>query len=150
MLLPDDAESFKSSEVSVYAADGSDVRADYASVDLGAGSQSHVTISVFVYRAHDDLDGEWQSVSARMRKRWPGATNAEPFPVPNHYPEQIMQMALVAPGRSGDKADATFVQATLFHQGEWAVRYEIACPAADADAVRGKTLEFLRSIRVRR
>jgi hypothetical protein len=149
LLLPDDADAFKSSEVSVYAADGSDVRVDYVSVDFGAGSQSNERLSVFVYRAPADLEGEWKSVVERARRRWPGATAAEPFPVPPHHPPQTKQMALTAPARAGEAGSATFVQVTLFHQGEWAARYEIACPAADVAVARKKTGEFLRAIRVK-
>ena len=147
-LLPDESESsFKASEVSVYAADGSDVRVDYASVDLGAGSQSREFVSVFVYRAPEDLDGEWASVTKRLQQKWSGATAAEPFPVPDHHPAETRQMALLVPARTGDKADPTFVQTTLFHRGNWAVRYELTCPAADLRVARGKTLAFLRSLR---
>jgi hypothetical protein len=149
MLLPDETESFKASEVSIYAADGSDVRLDYSSVDLGRGSQSSESISVFVYRAPDDLEREWKSVTERMGRKWPGATAAEPFPVPAYHPLKTKQMAMIAPARTGDNTNATFVQATLFHQGEWAVRYEITCPAVDVGVAREKTRTFLRSIRAR-
>ena len=149
LLLPDDADTFKSGEVSVYASDGSDVRIDYASVDLGSGSQSNEKLSVFVYRAPDELDGEWKSVVERTRRKWPGATATEPFPVPPRHPPQTEQMALIAPARVAEGASATFVQVTLFHQDKWAVRYEITCPAADVNVARQKTEEFLRSIRVK-
>jgi hypothetical protein len=48
LLLRDGYEAFRVSDVSVYAADGSDVRVGYGSVDLGSGSQARVSISVFV------------------------------------------------------------------------------------------------------
>jgi len=147
LLLRDETESFKVSEVSVYAADGSDVRLDYASIDLGSDSQSHVAISVFVYRAPGDLDREWQSVGERMRRKWPGATAAEPFPVPVHHPSDTRQMALIAPARPGEGTGATFAQTTLFHSGEWAARYEITCPAGDMAVVRKQVGAFLRDIR---
>jgi hypothetical protein len=147
MLLPDKLESFEVSDVSVYQTDGSDVRIDYFSVDLGGGSQSHESISVFVYRAHDALNTEWKTVSDTVKRRWPGGTPTSPFAVPAHHPEDTQQMALVAPVRTGDKADATFVQTILFHVGEWAVRYDVTCPAEDLAATREKTRTFLRLIR---
>lgn len=147
MLLPDKLESFQVSEVSVYRADGSDVRIDYYSVDLGGGSQAHESISVFVYPATEDLDSDWEAAVERTKRRWPGATATEPFRVPEHHPPETRQMAIVVPGRSGRKADATFVQTILFHEGKWAVRYEVSCPAADLDATREKTRTFLRSLR---
>jgi hypothetical protein len=58
-------------------------------------------------------------------------------------------MALITPGPSGDPADATFVQVSLFHQGTWAVRYEIACPFGDISVASTKTRAFLRSLRAR-
>jgi hypothetical protein len=145
VLLPDDAESFKVSDVSVYAIDGSDVRLDYASVDLGAGSQSQESISVFVYRASGTLDDEWKSVADRVKRIHTLAKATDPFPLPANYPRETRQMALVAPDRSGDMA--TFVQVTLFRQGLWTVRYEIACPYGDMAVARDKTRAFLRSLR---
>ena len=147
LLLRDEAESFRVGEVSVYAADGSDVRLDYTSIDLGGGSQSRVTISVFVYRAPAALDGEWQTLTENTRRKWPGATVAEPFPVPARFPSDTRQLALVAPARAG--ASATFAQTTLFHSGEWAGRYEITCAAEDVAVVRAKATAFLREIRYR-
>ena len=149
VLLPDDATSFKAAEVSVYAADGSDVRADYASVDLGANSQSHESISVFVYRAPGSLDSEWASVVDRVKRQHSGARPSEPFPLPDKHPPGTKQMALIVPDRSGDKTRDTFVQVSLFHQGEWAVRYEIACPLGDIAVTRDKTRAFLGSLRAR-
>jgi hypothetical protein len=149
MLLPDDTESFKAGEVSVYAADGSDVRVDYATVGLGAHAQSHESVSVFVYRAPGPLDGEWSSVQDRVRRQHPGAKPAEPFPLPRKHPPETKQMALIALSDSGDKASDAFVQVSLFHQGEWAVRYEMTCPAGDVAAVRDMTREFLSSLRAR-
>jgi hypothetical protein len=147
VLLRNEAESFKVTDVSVYAANGSDVRLDYVSVDLGSGSQLQETISVFVYRAPADLDGEWKSVAERMKQKWPGATPAEPFPVPERHPVDTKQMAMLAPPQSQGSTQATFVQTSLYHQGEWAVRYEIACPATDVDVARKRTRAFLRSLR---
>jgi len=37
----------------------------------------------------------------------------------------------------------------LFHQGEWAVRYEITCPVTDIAVARGITHSFLGSLRAR-
>jgi len=149
MLLPDDTESFKASEVSVYAADGSDVRVDYATVGLGAHAQSHESVSVFVYRAPGPLDGEWSSVVERVKRQHPGAKPAEPFPLARKHPPETKQMALTALADAGDKTSDTFVQVSLFHQGEWAVRYEMTCPAGDVAAVRDVTREFLSSLRAR-
>ena len=149
MLLPDSLDSFEVSEISVYRKDGSDVRIDYLSVDLGGGSQSHESISVFVYRAPDPLEEEWKDVVDDVKRRWPGSSPASPFAAPAHHPEDTKQMALVAPARTGNKEDSTFVQAILFHIGEWAVRYEVTCPAEDLDAAREKTRSFLRSLRAR-
>jgi hypothetical protein len=149
LLLRDEYESFKMTEASVYAADGSDVRLDYTAIDLGSGSQSRVTISVFVYRARGDLDEDWRAVSDRLRRQWPGASPAEPFPVPARFPADTRQMALLVPARSGGGTRATFVQATLFHSGEWAARYEIICPAVDQTVVRKKAGAFLRDLRYR-
>lgn len=147
MLLPDQLESFQVSEVSVYQADGSDVRVDYYSVDLGGGTQAHESISVYVYRAQDRLDAEWKAVAERANRKWPGASPAQPFPVPAHHPNDTKQLALIAGARGADLNSATFVQTTLFHIGPWAVRYDITCPAADVDATREKTRTFLRSLR---
>jgi len=147
MLLPNRSEFFEVGDVSVYAADGSDVRLDYAAVDLGADLQSRESISVFVYRAPGALEHEWKSVVDRMKRERPGAKAAEPFPLPEKHPPETKQFALITPDRSGDEAKATFVQVTLFHQGSWAVRYEIACPLVDVDVVRSKTRAFLRSLR---
>jgi len=149
MLLPDEAQPFTAADVSVYAADGSDVRVDYASVGLGPHSQSRESIHVFVYRAPQAIDGEWSTVVAAMRRKHPGAKPADPFPVPDKHPPEIKQMAWVAPSNTGYSASDTFVQMSLFHQGAWAVRYEIACPAGDIAAARDITRAFLRSLRAR-
>ena len=58
-------------------------------------------------------------------------------------------MALIALADSGDKASDTFVQVSLFHQGDWAVRYEITCPAGDVAVARDMTRAFLSSLRAR-
>jgi hypothetical protein len=147
MLLPDQLESFEVSEVSVYQADGSDVRVDYYSVDLGGGTQAHESISVYVYRAQAPLDAEWKAVAERTSRKWPGASSTQPFPVPAHHPGDTKQLALIAGARGADLNAATFVQTTLFHIGPWAVRYDITCPAADVNATREKTRTFLRSLR---
>ena len=148
LLLRDERESFQVTDISIYAADGSDVRLDYASVDLGSGSQSRATISVFVYRAPSTLDQEWQSVTERMRRRWPSAAATEPFPVPARHPRDTRQMAMIAPA-SGGATVATYAQTTLFHSGDWAARYEITCAAEDAEVARNKVGAFLRDIRYR-
>jgi hypothetical protein len=56
-------------------------------------------------------------------------------------------MALLAPG--GGAAGATFVQATLFHSGAWAARYEIKCAAEDVPVARKQAGVFLRDLRYR-
>ena len=147
MLLPDQLQSFEVREVSVYQADGSDVRIDYFSVDLGGGSQAQESIAVYVYRAPDSLDGEWKDVVEHTRRRWPGATTVTPLPVPEHHPEDTKAMALIAGARGGDLSQASFVQTMLFHVGTWAVRYDVICPAADVEVTREKTRTFLRSLR---
>jgi hypothetical protein len=149
MLLPNELGSFKAGEVSVYAADGSDIRIDYVSVDLGENSQSHETISVFVYRAPGPLDSEWSAVVARVKRQHAGAKPAEAFPLPAKHPPETKQMALIAPNPSGDKSGDTFVQVSLFHENDWAVRYEISCPLADVAVARDITRAFLGEIRAR-
>jgi len=149
VLLADESRSFTAADISVYAADGSDVRVDYVSVGLGAHSQSRESISVFVYHAPGSLDGEWSSVVDRVKRQHPGAKPADPFPLPDKHPPGTKQMAMVAASPSGDRNSDTFVQVSLFHQGEWAVRYEIACPATDVEAARDMTRSFLRSLRER-
>jgi hypothetical protein len=149
MLLPDEAASFKAADVSVYAADGSDVRVDYVSIELGSSAQSHESISVFVYRAPGPLDSEWTSVVDRAKRKYAGAKPGEVFPLPEEHPAATKQMALIAPVQTGDKTIDTFVQVMLFHQGEWAVRYEITCPLTDIAVARGITRSFLSSLRVR-
>ena len=47
----------------------------------------------------------------------------------------------------GFRTGESFVNLLLFHQNEWAVRYEIACPATDVEAARDMTRAFLRSLR---
>lgn len=148
LLLRDQSESFQVTEISIYAADGSDVRLDYTSVDFGSGSQSRAMISVFVYRAPGTIDQEWQSVTERLRRRWPNAAAAEPFPIPARHPPTTRQVALLAPA-AGDAAVATYAQTTLFHSGEWAARYEITCAAEDVEVARKKVGAFLRDIRYR-
>jgi hypothetical protein len=149
MLLPDETESFKAAEVSVYAADGSDVRVDYVSIELGSSAQLRESISVFVYRAPGPLDSEWTSVVDRAKRKYAGAKPGQVFPLPDEHPPGTKQMALIAPVRTGDKTIDTFVQVMLFHQGEWAVRYEIACPVTDMAVARGVTRSFLGSLRAR-
>ncbi len=149
LLLRDQLEAFRLTDASVYEADGSDVRLDYTAIDLGSGSQSRVTISVFVYRAPSDLDKEWDAVGDRLRRRWPGASPAEPLSLPPRFPPDTRQMALLAPARAGGGTDATFVQTTLFHSGEWAARYELNCAAEDVPIVRKKAGAFLRDLRYR-
>jgi len=149
MLLPDNASSFKAADVSVYAADGGDVRIDYVSIDLGADSQSHESVSVFGYRAPGPLDSEWTAVVDRARRQHPEAKSIDAFPLPEKHPPTTKQMALVEAMRSGGKASDTFVQVSLFHQGAWAVRYEITCPLTDIAAARDMTRAFLGSLRAR-
>jgi hypothetical protein len=149
MLLPDETESFKAADVSVYAADGSDVRVDYVSIELGASAQLRESISVFVYRAPGPLDSEWTSVVDRAKRKYAGAKPGEVFPLPEEHPPGTKQMALIAPVQSGGKTIDTFMQVMLFHQGEWAVRYEITCPVTDIAVARGITHSFLGSLRAR-
>ena len=149
MLLPDEAQSFKAADVSVYAADGSDVRVDYVSIELGSSAQARESISVFVYRAPGSLDSEWTSVVDRAKRKYAGAKSGEVFPLPEEHPLTTKQMALIAPVQSGDKTIDTFVQVMLFHQGEWAVRYEITCPLTDIAVARESTRSFLSSLRAR-
>jgi hypothetical protein len=149
MLLPDEAQSFKVADVSVYAADGSDVRFDYVSIELGLSAQAREAISVFVYRAPGPLDGEWTSVVDRTKRKYAGAKPGEVFPLPEEHPPGTKQIALIAPVQSGGKTIDTFVQVMLFHQGEWAVRYEITCPATDIAVARESTRSFLSSLRAR-
>jgi hypothetical protein len=143
MLLPDQVESFKVGEISVYAKDGSDVRLDYHSVDFGAGSQSLGSISVFVSRAAGDAEQEWASAIDGLRRRHPGVEAAEPFPIPVHYPADTKQAAFLV------KRDDHFVQVSLFRRDGWTVRYEINCPAEDIAVARTKGLAFLSAIRYR-
>ena len=149
MLLPDETESFKAADVSVYAADGSDVRVDYVSIELGASAQLRESISVFVYRAPGPLDSEWTSVVDRAKRKYAGAKPGELFPLPEEHPPGTKQIALIAPVQSGGKTIDTFMQVMLFHQGEWAVRYEITCPVTDIAVARGITHSFLGSLRAR-
>jgi hypothetical protein len=149
MLLPDEFKSFKVGDISVYKADGSDVRLDYTSIEVGANSQSQETISVFVYRAPGTLDDEWKSVVDRARRERPGAKPAEPFPLPDRHPPDTKQMAMIVSNRADGQTDAIFVQLSLFHQGQWAVRYEITCPLVDVPVAREKTRAFLASLRAR-
>jgi len=149
MLLPDETQSFKAADVSVYAADGSDVRVDYVSIELGASAQARESISVFVYRAPGSLDSEWTSVVDRAKRKYSGAKPGQVFPLPEEHPPGTKQMALIAPVQTADKTLDTFVQVMLFHEGEWAVRYEIACPLTDMAVAREVTRSFLASLRAR-
>jgi hypothetical protein len=149
VLLPNESETFRVSDISVYASDGSDVRIDYTSIDLGSGSQSRVTISVFVYRAKGDVDREWSHVSSQLRRELSGGTSAEPFPLAARFPPETKQMAMVVPARAGETTGGTFVQASMFMKSGWAVRYHISCPVVDIAVVREKARSFLRSIRPR-
>jgi hypothetical protein len=146
VLLPTESEDFKAGEVSVYAADGSDVRVEYESIDLGAGSQSHETIGVSVYRLRTSPESEWSTAVERLRHKWPGATAAEPFPIPDKHPSSTRQMAMLV---SANQPSPTFIGLWLFVEDGWAVRYEITCPADDMTVVRKKTLWFLRTLRTR-
>jgi hypothetical protein len=147
MLLPDRIDVFQTSDISVFAADGSDVRADYISLDFGKGSQSREVISVFVYRAPAGLASEWASVSAGLRSKYPGAKPAQPIALPASYPRETGQLALVAPANPNEQIAETFVQVALFHEGPWAVRIEQVCDAADLDKVQRKTRFFLSDLR---
>jgi len=146
LLLRDELESFQVGDISIYAADGSDVRLDYTSVELGSGSQSRATVRVFVYRAPGSLDDEWRDATGRLQSTRPGATATEPFPVPPRHPPDTRQAAVIAPPSAGAPS-GTFAQTTLFHVGEWAARYEITCAASDVPVARKKVGAFLRDIR---
>ncbi len=145
MLLPDHADWFEVANVAVNAADGSDVRLDYVSIELGGSAQSHESISVFVYRAPGDLDSEWNAIVNRARRQHPTGKPGEPFPLPDKHPPTTKQIAFVEPGPGED----SFVQVSLFHQGDWAIRYEITCPLTDATKARDITRSFLASLRAR-
>jgi hypothetical protein len=149
MLLPDETQSFKAADVSVYAADGSDVRVDYVSIELGSSAQARESISVFVYRAPGSLDSEWTSVVDRAKRKYAEAKPGQVFPLPEEHPPGTKQMALIVPVQTADRTVDTLVQVMLFHQGEWAVRYEIACPLTDMVVAREVTRSFLASLRAR-
>jgi hypothetical protein len=149
VVLPDMTDVFKASDISVYAPDGSDVRADYVSLDFGKNSQWRETISVFVYRAPTELDNEWATVSARVQSKYPGSKPAQPMALPPAYPREARQLALVMPANAnpGEQVGETYVQVTLFHEGDWAVRIELRCDTADLEVVQRKTRTFLKDIR---
>jgi hypothetical protein len=147
VVLPDMTDVFKASDISVYAPDGSDVRADYISLDVGRSEQLREMISVFVYRAPAELDREWETVSARVQGRYPGAKPAQPMALPPAYPRETRQLALVAPPNPNGQMGETFVQVALFHEGAWAVRIELVCDTADLEVVQRKTRAFLKDIR---
>jgi hypothetical protein len=144
VLLPTEAERFKSGDISVYEADGSDVRIDYESIDLGKGSQSNEAISVFVYRLKGSFDSAWSAALDRFKRRWPDAKPAQAFPIPDRHPASTRQLAQLS--QSGG-ADVRFVQLTMFQEGDWVVRYEITCQVEDVDVARERTRWFLRSLR---
>lgn len=143
MLFPNQVESFSVGDIAVYAKDGSDVRLDYHSVDFGAGSQSLGTIRIFVSRATGEVQQEWATVVGDLRRRHPGATTTEPFPIPIHYPGDTRQAAFLL-GQEG-----RFAQVSLFRHAGWTVRYEISCPAEDIAVARKTSLAFLTAIRYR-
>jgi hypothetical protein len=147
VVLPDMTDVFKASDISVYAPDGSDVRADYVSLDFGKSSQWREMISVFVYRAPAELDSDWAAVSSRVQRKYPGAKPAQPMARPPSYPRETRQLALVAPANPSEQIGETFVQVTLFHEGPWAVRIELVCDTADLEVVQRKTRIFLKDIR---
>lgn len=143
MLLPNEVESFKVDDISIYAKDGSDVRLDYHSIDFGSGSQSLGTISVFIARAHGEVEQEWAAAVDVIRRRHPEAVRTEPFPIPVHYPANTRQEAFLL------ARDDRFVQVSLFRHAGWTVRYEISCPAEDIAIARKTSLAFLTAIRYR-
>lgn len=143
MLLPNAAEAFKVGDISIYAKDGSDVRLDYQAIDFGAGSQSEETISIFIARAAGDVEDEWSAALQALRRQYPGAQAAEPFPIPVHYPADTRQAALLA--KNVDR----FVQVSMFRRAGWTVRYRIVCPAEDIAVAQQKSLAFLREVRYR-
>jgi hypothetical protein len=147
VVLPDMTDVFKASDISVYAPDGSDVRADYVSLDVGKSSQWREMISVFVYRAPADLDSEWESVSADVQSKYPGSKPTQPMALPPAYPRATRQLALVAPAKPSEQLGETYVQVTLFHEGPWAVRIELVCDTADLETVQRKTRTFLKDLR---
>jgi hypothetical protein len=144
VLLPTEAERFESGDISVYAPDGSDVRVDYESIDLGKGSQSNETISVSVYRLKDSFDSAWSTAVDRFKRRWQEARPAQAFPVPDRHPAATRQLAFISQPKG---ADSRFVQLTMFQEGAWAVQYEIACQVEDVEVARERTRWFLRSLR---
>jgi hypothetical protein len=143
MLVPDQIESFRLSDVSIYAKDGSDVRFDFQGIGIGSESQVPESISIFIQRASGDAAQEWSSVLDRLRRRHPGGEAAEPFPIPIHYPPSTKQAAFVV--RQNDR----FFQVSLFRNAGWTVRYEIECQAQDVAATQKSSLAFLREIRYR-
>jgi hypothetical protein len=149
VVLPDMTDVFKASDISVYASDGSDVRADYVSLDFGKSSQWREMISVFVYRAPAELENEWAAVSARVQGQYPGSKPAQPMALPPAYPRETRQLALVAPANAnpGAPVGESYVQVTLFHEGAWAVRIELVCDTADLEVVQRKTRTFLKDLR---
>ena len=147
LLLPDKLESFQVRDIAVYQPDGSDVRVEYYSVDLGGGAQAHESIAVSVYRSTTSLDGAWESATDRMMRRWPNATPTQAFPLPQHHAADAKQQAWVSQARVGESTQATFVQLILFQEGKWTVQYQVSCPASDVDAAREKTRAFLASLR---
>ena len=143
MLLPDEVESFRVSDVSIYAKDGSDVRLDYQGIGLGSESQVPESISVLIHRAAGDIEQEWASAVDRLRRQHPGGEVAPPFPIPVHYPANTRQAAFVA------RRDDRFFQVSLFRNAGWTVSYIIECQAEDVAAAQKSSLAFLREIRYR-
>jgi hypothetical protein len=145
VLLPTETDHFTVGDISVYQADGSDVRLDYDSVDLGRGSQSRESISVFVHRLRGSLDSEWSAAVERIKRKLTKARPTEAFPIPDRFPSSTRQTAMLAELATGE---AVFAQVTLFQEGAWVVGFDITCPAEDIDVARERTRWFLRSLRV--
>ncbi len=143
--LPDSAESFHLREIAVYTTDGRDVELEYQSFLPGDLPDARALIRVAVYQAPVDLETEWTSYARRWHERQAG-TLTEPLPLPGDYPAETKQSAWLLPVGDGYDAPA-FEQRVLFHNGPWAVRYQIACPAQARDAAAPRIVAFLRWMR---
>lgn len=148
IMIPDSFDVFQTNDISVYAADGSDVRADYVSVDFGKGSQSRETISVSVYRSKGNPDAEWESVKAKTSAKYRGATPAQPTTLPSSYPRDTNLFAIDVPS-AADETGKDFVQVLLFHEGPWIVRIDLICGVSDLRTIQRKTRMFLDNLRAK-
>jgi hypothetical protein len=145
LRLPDLVDSFRLTEILVYASDGSNVQLEYVSPSLGKPAEYRVVIQLAVYRAPAALATEWKSFEQRWHENPPG-TLTEPLLLPADWPVDTKQMAWTIPVGDGREAPG-FEERVLFQNGGWSVRCEITC-AVEARAVAAKRIvAFLRSIR---